>query len=482
MSGSDGLRARAAASPWVAAGDGLAEAVAAWAAALGDEDDLAEQARRATAPGLVPPARALRYLAALEIGRLRWSAGEVRNAGLRPLREPAVWAKEGVAQVLRHQLGMLGAAGAEIARIIAGSGGLLPQVVVAEIQANPVTVTRFPATVAARVADRALGGRVTELSDRPLSATPVSQLHAGRLDGDRRVLARVRRPGAAGDALADARLTAAVARTVEQLVPATRAMHPLGFVELAARQTVEELDLRREALNAVELALALEELGTEGITVARPIAGLATARALVSEDLPGARSFASAHGRLDPDQAVAAYVGATIEAGLATGVFHADLRPEHLVVLPDRTLAIVGCGTLGRFDVATRRAAFTYLTALFSGDHQGQVDAMRLAGALPDDVDEGPLVRDLAGAPTLSPAAMLAGGGDAITTALRDAVGILLAHRVRPPTEVVLFVRNVFAFREFLATVAPEMSPIAALLPVVQRLPDLHARLEAVPS
>jgi hypothetical protein len=78
--------------------------------------------------------------------------------------------------------------------------------------------------------------------------------------------------------------------------------------------------------------------------------------------------------------------------------------------------------------------------------------------------------------------AILSGGGDAITTALGDSVRILLRHRLRPPVDVVLFVRNVFAFREILATIAPETSLFAALIPLVQRLPDLAARLEPAPA
>ncbi|HVM52077.1 MAG TPA: AarF/UbiB family protein [Acidimicrobiales bacterium] len=471
---------RVASSAWVAEGDGLLDAVKSWSAAVDERGGLADRAAAATAPGLVPPARALRYGAALEIGRLRFTVGSLLRDPMRPVRDPGGWAKEGVAEMLRHQLGLLGAPGAEIARIIAASEGLLPGVVVDEIRRHPVRVAPLPADAVATIAARAFDGRVDEVSDHPLTVTPVTQVHAARLDGGRRVLVRVRRPGARRDVLADARMTAALTRSLEALVPPLRDSHPLGFVELAVRQAVEELDLRREALALVGLAMALEEVGATGVTVARPVADLATSRALVLEELPGARSFASASDRLDPDAAIAAVIQASLEAGLAVGVFHADIRPEHLVVMPDASLGVVGCGTLGRFDLTTRRAAFGFLTALFSGDHRGQVDAMVLGGAVPDGIDTEALVADLAAAPALSPAAMLSGGGDTITGALGDAVRILLRHRLRPPVDVTMFVRNVFAFRELLATLAPGTSPFLALMPLVQRLPDLQARLEPV--
>lgn len=471
------LPARAASSAWAAAEPGLADAVGAWSEELAG-DDPGEHAAAVARPGLLPPLRSLRYLAALRVARAQWAAGQLSSAGLRPLRDPGAWAKEGVAEILRRQLSLMGPPGAEVARIIATSEGLLPGVVVDELRRHPVRARRFSSAAAETVASYELGGRVRQLSDRPLTATPLAQLHAAVLDGRRRVLVWVRRPGAGRAARADARITASIVATLEALVPALREPHPLGFVELAARQSVEESDLRHAAVNAVELAMALEDLGTEGIHVARPLPGLATRRALVLEELPGARGFHHAAGRLEPDAAVAAWLAAGLEAGLACGVFHADLRPEHLVVLPDRTLAVVGTGALGRFDLETRQSAFAFLTALLSGDHAGAVAAMRATGAVPPGTDEEALIAELATTPSLSPMTMLS-VDDGIAGALSDAVGVLLRHRLRPPVEVVLFLRNVFAFREFLAAVAPGTSTMAALMPLVQRLPELRARLAA---
>jgi hypothetical protein len=56
---------------------------------------------------------------------------------------------------------------------------------------------------------------------------------------------------------------------------------------------------------------------------------------------------------------------------------------------------------------------------------------------------------------------------------------VLLRHRLRPPIDVVLFVRTLFTLRSLLAIVAPQRSLIDALLPLIQRLPDLRADLAA---
>jgi ubiquinone biosynthesis protein len=331
------------------------------------------------------------------------------------------------------------------------------------------------------IVTRTFGRAIDTLDEEPLTHTPVSQLHGAVLAGGRRVMVRVRRPGVDRALHDDARITATLAGTLELLVPALRQPHPLGFVELATRQMLEEADLRNEALNTVELGLAVEELGIAGIEVPRPVPGMAFPRAVVLERIDG-RPFAEAAGDLDAEKAAVALVGITIEAALARGVFHADLRPEHLAVLDDGRLALWGSGTLGCFDRDTRRGALKYLVAVLGGDFEGQVEAMRLSGAVPPEVDLDALVADLAGTPALQPMTMLAGGQQTALSGLREAVTLLLKHRLRPPIEVVLFVRNLFALRSLLARMSPDADLLAALLPLVQRLPELAQNLDASPT
>jgi ubiquinone biosynthesis protein len=165
----------------------------------------------------------------------------------------------------------------------------------------------------------------------------------------------------------------------------------------------------------------------------------------------------------------------TAEAALTHGVFHADLRPEHLLALPDGRVVVAGCGTIGRLDPPIRRAAIEYLAAVLGGDYEGQVAAMRQTGAVPDDVDVDALVADLSASAALDPMTILAGGEVSLLGALREAMDLLLRHRLRPPLEVVLLVRSLFALRSLLATVAPERSLLDALFPLIARLPELRA-------
>ena len=475
------LADRVAASAWAAAEPGLVRAVALWECEIDQQRASVDaHAARLARPGPLPLARSARHYAALQLAQAGWALRKLPRDladGLRPLRDPGGWAKESLAHVLRDQLALLGPSAAEAARIIDESEGLAPGVLVDEVRRRPVVVPPVPGATVREIVQRVFGHHVDAVEDAPLTHTPISQLHGATLSDGRRVMVRVRRPGVDRALHDDARITATLAGVMELLVPALREPHPLGFVELATRQMLEEADLRNEALNTVELGLAVEELGIMGIEVPRPVPGMAAARAVVLERIDG-RPFAVAADEVDPEKGAAALVGITVEAALAHGVFHADVRPEHLAVLDDGRLALWGCGTLGCFNRDTRRGALKYLMAVLAGDFEGQVEAMRISGAVPAGVDVDALVADLAGTPALQPMSMLAGGQQSALAGLREAVGILLEHRLRPPLEVVLFVRNLFALRALLERMSPDADLLGALMPLVQRLPQLAEDLE----
>jgi ubiquinone biosynthesis protein len=484
MSGVLTLAQKVAVSSWGSEEPGLADAVAAWEREIEEQRSRVEEhAARLARPGALPVVRTAWQYGAFRLSRAGWAVRHLPRdiAERRMFREPAAWAKESVAHVLRDQLVLLGPAGAEVARVIDQSEGLAPGFLVDEIRRRPIAVPPVEGRVVRRIVERAFDGAVQSVEDIAMTHTPMSQLHHGVLAGGRRVAVRVRRPGVDLAMHADARITATLAGGLERLVPALRESHPLGFVELATRQMLEEVDLRNEALNMVALAMAVEKLGITGIEVPRPIPGLARPRAVVLEGLAG-RPFATAAHQLDPEKAALALVGITVEAALVEGVFHADLRPEHLAVLDDGRLSVWGCGTLGCFTPDMRRGALKYLMAVLSGDFEGQVEAMRLSGAVPEGVDVARLVADLQSTPALQPMAMLAGGQESAMAGLRQAVVILLRHQLRPPIDVVLFVRSMFGLRTLLAKISPDADLLTALMPVIQRLPQLAEELEVVPS
>lgn len=467
------LAQRCAQSAWVQKDPGLELAACRLARELAGREAYDTRAARLAGPGLGPAPRAVHQLLALQAAQLRAAVRWLpAMSGGTP---PTELAKDAVADVLRHHLAYLGPPGAEVARVLLGSGAMAPDRVVQRLRNEPISWDPQAARDVERVVERALPGLVRSIEPRPLNATPVLQTHRCELADGTPAIVRVRRPRARGALLADARFSGTLAWAAEQVAPGVRDAHPQGFVQLAVRQVLDSLDLRNHALNAIELGLAVEALDIQGITVARPIPAGITARVALFEHhdgyVLGAEPPPSSGG-----QVAEALASILVLCAVGRGVFHADAGPEHLLRAPDGTIVVVGCPVLGRLTPELRRAGYAYLTGVLSGDHAAQVEAMRDAGAVADDIDEASLIADLAAIGSIDPMALLgADGQGALLGGLRDAVGVLLRHRLRPPLEVVLLVRGLFALQQVLPVAAPGASLTGALLPLLPRLPELAA-------
>jgi len=176
---------------------------------------------------------------------------------------------------------------------------------------------------------------------------------------------------------------------------------------------------------------------------------------------------------------MSALVSLTLESAVSRGVFWADPSAHHLFVTLEGKLGLIGVGTLGRLSPDMRRAGSMFLRSLLSGDPEGQVEAMRLAHAIPRDADVDDLLADLEASDALQVSTILMGGQDGLLGALNEAIRLLLAHSLLPPLEVVLLVRTLFALGNISKRLLPdEDGLLMALMPLVARLPELLADLE----
>jgi ubiquinone biosynthesis protein len=482
------LGERVAASVWGRADPVLPTAIAVLEARAGpSRAELGPRAIALAQPGPVDPVRLARHATAAGISRaLRLPSLPGALLSGRVFEDPRGWMQAAAIEAFVDQLALGGAAAAEVARLIERSGALFPSALRDELARRDIRPLDVSAEVVQSIIDRALGapeplGAVHLVDEHPFTGTSISQLHLAHLDGDDRVAVRSRRPGVARDLHTDAKLGAVAAQALTLIAPDAAAVGPVGFVQLLMRQHLEAIDLRYDALGLVELALVAEDSGVDALVVARPLAGYIDERALVTSDLDGTPMARHSGAIPDPLGALAALTTITLESALVHGVFWADPAPEHLVVLRDGRLGLVGVGCLGRFTPELRLAGVRVVKAVLTGDHEGMIEGMAIAGALTPDVDTAALLADLQSSNRLDPSQILFGGQRALLDALNAIVGIMLAHKLQPPVEVVLMLRTVFALGELVRSLDPDggTALTAALLPLIPRLPAIIAAAEA---
>lgn len=258
----------------------------------------------------------------------------------------------------------------------------------------------FPYEDVERVVVEELGAHPDQLFEyfnpEPLATASIGQVHVATLKG-RKVAVKVQRPSVDVEFLGDIRLMTMAIRIVRrfELKSFYWTLEPMG--EFVA-WTNEELDYRREARYADRLRRNATENAFE--RVPEVFWELTTRRTLVVEFLTGVTVLDylravnsgdewSAHklraAGFEPNRFARHIIDNFLGDAFQYGVFHADLHPANLLVLPGDVVGYVDFGITGVLSRYSRRHLVAMTLAYTRADVSGMADAFfRLTFSEPD--------------------------------------------------------------------------------------------------
>jgi ubiquinone biosynthesis protein len=261
-------------------------------------------------------------------------------------------------------------------------------------------IAPFPVEHVERTFREELGRSTAELFDEfdpePLATASIGQVHIAVLHG-RKVAVKVQRPSVDADFMGDIRLTAFAVRMISrlQLKAFYWTLEPMR--EFVA-WTREELDYRREARYADRLRRNADSNAFE--RVPEVFWDLTTRRTLVIEFLPGMtvlnymRAIAAGDdwtphklraSGFDPSTFARHIIDNFLGDAFQYGVFHADLHPANLLILPGNVVGYVDFGITGVLSRYSRRYLVAMTLAYTRTDVNGMTDAyFKLTSSEPD--------------------------------------------------------------------------------------------------
>jgi len=251
-------------------------------------------------------------------------------------------------------------------------------------------VTPFPSAEVERIFVEELGARPSELFDefdeRPLATASVGQVHVAHVGG-RKVAVKVQRPNVQVDFAGDIRLMAAAIRLIKRL--GLRQLYwvlePMG--EFLA-WTHEELDYRCEARYMERLRRNAQ--GNPHERVPEVFWTFTTRRTLVIEFFEGEtllaylRALETGDPRVlerlrasgfEPDRMARHIIDNFLGDVFRHGMFHADLHPANLMILPANTVGYIDFGITGTISRYSRQNLVALTLAYTRGDHEGMCEA-----------------------------------------------------------------------------------------------------------
>lgn len=209
------------------------------------------------------------------------------------------------------------------------------------------------------------------IEKQPVGAASIAQVHRAVTTEGRTVAVKVLRPGIREKFGADIETYEWAAAHLEALGGEPARLRPRLVIANFKRWTLRELDLRREAASASELAEVMR--GTEGYRVPGIDWDRTNGRVMTVDWIDGIKISeiqALRDAGHDLDALAERLVLTFLRQAISHGYFHADMHQGNLFVEADGTIAAIDFGIMGRIDRRARLWLAEILYGLTTGNYR----------------------------------------------------------------------------------------------------------------
>ncbi len=211
----------------------------------------------------------------------------------------------------------------------------------------------------------------SEIDPEPVGAASIAQVHRGVTTEGRKVAVKVLRPGIREKFARDIQTYEWAAAHVEAMGGEAARLRPRLTIANFKRWTNSELDLRREAASASELAEQMA--GVPGYRIPAIDWDRTNGRVMTVEWIDGIKI-----SRVDELRARGHDLAAISERlvisfltqAISAGFFHADMHQGNLFIEDDGTIVAIDFGIMGRIDRRARQWLAEILYGLTTGNYQ----------------------------------------------------------------------------------------------------------------
>lgn len=258
-------------------------------------------------------------------------------------------------------------------------------------------VSPFDGQLAKQQIEQALGGSLETWFDdfaiEPLASASIAQVHTAKLKStNQEVVLKVIRPDIRPVIDADLKLMYRMARIVAKALPEARRLKPVEVVREYEKTLLDELDLRREAANAIQLRRNFE--GSEELYVPEVITDFSNETVMVSERIYGIQvsdiEGLKANGtnmKLLAERGVSVFFTQVFRDSF----FHADMHPGNVFVEPEhpenpRWIGL-DCGIVGTLNSEDKRYLAENFLAFFNRDYRRVAELHVESGWVPRETN-----------------------------------------------------------------------------------------------
>ncbi|WP_413285463.1 ubiquinone biosynthesis regulatory protein kinase UbiB [Vibrio sp. MA40-2] len=298
---------------------------------------------------------------------------------------------------LRLALQELGPVWIKFGQMMSTRRDLFPPYLADQLALLQDRVAPFDGQQAKNEIEKALGGPLenwfTDFDIEPLASASIAQVHTAKLKSNaREIVLKIIRPDIRPVIESDIKLMFRMAKIVANTAPEAKRLKPVEVVREYEKTLIDELDLRREAANAIQLRRNFE--GSEELYVPEVVTDFSSEALMVSERIYGIQVS-------DIDGLVANNTNMQLLAERGVSVFftqvfrdsffHADMHPGNVFVNPDHPdnpqWIGLDCGIVGTLNSEDKRYLAENFLAFFNRDYQKVAQLHVDSGWVPADTN-----------------------------------------------------------------------------------------------
>ena len=309
--------------------------------------------------------------------------------------------------------------------------------------------------------------RVSRFDDEPLATASIAQVHRAALSDGTEVVFKVQRPGLGPQIRSDLSILQFLVGRVLVEWPEAALFDPVGILEQFERSILAEVDFKLEAANTNRFRGNFA--GDDRVVIPRVHEDLTTTRVLCIDLLDGVKVRHARAAGCDMSVVGHRYLHVAYQMLFSHGFFHGDLHPGNVLVLPGDRIGLLDFGMTGRLTRDMQDHIVTLIFALERGDFRTISRVFFDIAIKEGRVDYDAFERD-----ALEVVSQNWEGVNFQTMQigqfLQDLAWGALRHQVRAPPNYTMFFKALLTTEGLAKSLIPEVDPLAAARPWVERL------------
>lgn len=323
--------------------------------------------------------------------------------------------------------------------------------------------------------DASLKSVFKSFDKKPIGSASIAQVHRAVLKNGKKVVVKVQRPYAKDKFMADIQILYYLAHKVDKYFKKTT-VSPLLIVKEFERYTKDELNFRIEAGNIEQFYEMFRK--NKKFVVPNVYPQHSTNKVLVMDFINGTK-LSEIQDKLSvkvKKEIIKNIADAVLTQVLQKGLFHADLHPGNILVLPGRKIALLDFGIIGRLDKELRQSTLDMIVAMVNQDSK-DVSKILLRLGLPTEqtnlesfeLDIDDIIRQWNPASSVRP-----------THVLHRLFNTCVKNHIRMPADLILFAKALVTAEGTCVQLDPQFNFVEYAKPKIAQILKKEARPTAV--